>query len=430
MSPQHHWQEEFEDWYAALWRPVQLGPLLSDFVGNFCNGAADTDKSIMEAFDVVSARNDVKSLKKMAESLPGRHALHRVREHGDLQSIAWCVAHMLVDNSGHADFARAWIADAHPKPDGARALAHKLCQLGHRAEKDTQKILGLLEYTDFFKANETNPRQLEAPIRGLGGLNLDVHAQKQQCFTLAAVLRQNPDDRPVISVMTVARQAYNREFYQAFWSEDRSLAQLLPAIELAYATQSPEARLAVHQRMAQEARQFVTVSDRLVLPVDASDRADAAWWIALRRWGGDIGDAMLHSRHPGKGNMLDCLAKASLTAALPYLEQLQEQGADLDKNGSSGKRLLHTAVQAGNADLVGHLLALGCDAYAPARVKGWSDPKTPMDFALEGLKGAGASDPQRQLVLELLKTMHARDEAHKAIQELDLDLDTNTEVRP
>lgn len=406
----------FDEWLAQLQQPAVATPRRTaaarGVVQGFIDGEFCGHDRIDLAFDCVAAANDVDGLQRMVASSEGRRLLNTASS----IAVTYCVAHMLVDNSGNEAFARDWLQARGVSTNWARIQAGILAG-DDRDMISTQRLLAVSQMVSIF---ETGPSNGAAPLWSFAKYSEDAQRQQEQCYALAAILRLNhPDQMPDAEVKNSYGAPTKSGLLRAMWGSDPLLSHLLPAIELAYDARSPE----IQREM--EIGILSTINNGR-LAVNRTDRGLDPQWDAIAKWGSDnVGPPILHCKTSNGSLFCEELMKLPFELGLKRFNLILEKGAQLDSpilgtsisNYNAAHRLLDVAVNAGVEQMTGHLLGLDADPTLPSEMNAGPNSQTAVEIAENKFEASG-SDPSRERILTMVKAAAARKEALKVLAEL------------
>lgn len=434
----------FEHWYADMRTPAATEAMVSDELSDMSEHfqRSDSFKVIVDNEFVVLANNrDIQGLLRAAESPTAQLAIEEAKK-GRRPEITYCVAHMLVDGSGHEDFAREWISNHGPSGRGCAAVVRDLCKKERELHKvEVQRLLGLATLQDFFqqpKADASGAKERGFWNTGITELCDKDHDSAQVAFRaniLAAILRQeHPDAPPSIDYLDGGSWHAGEDLIDTCWRGPARYQNLLPALELAYGNDDPE----VTSRMRQSLSDLISAGQITTLRGTANDTR----WDAIVAWCTPELAIALWQSHVTIESMpfISVVGGTAEDLAIQRCEQLQAigfQGLDdhvdfrkevsyeVPEGGMVAFTLLHQATIQASSKLVGWLLSQGCDPTK--RSINTVDPHSQassIEFADASLMAQDVGLP------DTLRAAAASRAARSALADLELDIELSKGRRP
>lgn len=373
--------QAFESWYADVLTPAPQEPLVSQQLSSMAQHFQTTDsyKAVVDSeFAVLAHNRDIAGLLRVAESPAAQKAIDEAKL-GKRPEITYCVAHMLVDGSGHEDFARDWINSHGPTGRGCATVVRNLLNKTRDLYKfEVQRLLGMATLQDFFqqpKPNASGERDRgfwNTAITELCDKDHTAEQVAERANILAAVLRQHhPDQPPLIDYLDSGDWHVGKDLIDTCWRGPARYQNLLPAIQLAYGLDDPE----VISRMRKSLRDLISAGEISTLRCTSSDTR----WDAIVTWCTPELAADLWQTHVTVDQpmpFVSIVAGTDADLAIKRCQQLLEIGFrglddhvdftkevsyEVPKGGLVAFTALHQATLVANADLVGWLLSQGCD---------------------------------------------------------------------
>lgn len=417
-SPENKWPT-FEEWLAQVQQPAVITPkqaaVAKDVIQQVLDGHVSGHDNLDRVFRAVAHANDVEGLKQLIQA----PACKQLKDYASTE-VTYCVAHMLVDNSGNDAFAREWMEGLSHSAGNARIHAAIAAQPLTWNTVEAQQMLGMSQLTNIFA---TGPNNEAAPWWSFTKWDDGAVRQEDYCFVLAAILKmQHPDALPTVDVKNSYGAPFSMNLVRGIWSSESQFAHLIPSLEIAYDMQSPE--------MIEEMRIGIgsAISNKRLMLKAFNNGLDSQW-DAIAKWGNEhVGTSLLHATMASGVHLCDELMQIPFELAVRRLALILDRGARLDAGILGAKiagydaahQLLDVAVHAGAEQMVGHLLGMDTDPTKPPEInKKPGAGQNALQIAEEKAQELNA-DLKRGSILTMVRAAAARRAAHDVLAELDL----------
>lgn len=412
----------YEASFVAATTPMPSRPsrLTEEQVHQVINGCSDSRAT--RQVQTWAQNNDYEALRNVMTSAWWK------KDRSDIvrPELTYAVAHMMVDGSGNATFAREWMETFGHKTELAREHLKDLWSDTANDRFLDQTRLGLAIVADVFKILTYDDERIASILPIMGYRDDDNGMDAKKAEGLAHILRVTaPDTTPQIDTVNANGQIVKKPLPEVLYTYTTlRVRHMLGAIELAYG--NAEDRDDILGMMRSSINVMVNMHR---LPLE-SRIDDSPLWDSMMRWGDqNLGPRIWHATVlPKLPFVQGILEKCPDDMIFKRLEQVATLGADLQEpmklkvNGQEKTmRILDAAVNYARPNVVGWLLSRGCDPRLESRDSMTGEVVSAQTLAAARLTTTDISNPNYpavRRVSELISSDLARRSALEVIAEL------------
>lgn len=333
-------------------------------------------------------------------------------------SLPYCVAHMLIDNSGNEDFARQWM-DTYGHTREQAAVYYLILWAGdtHENLALVQQRLGVGTVADVFQAGYG--KDGFAPFfEAMSSTKSEFSDIRQKAREGAFLLKTcHPNELPQMSMTMRNGTKQMVPYGDHLWSSNhRKAHHMLDAIGMAYDADN------------QAVRQQVQASFDRMMASDDFLAQHAHTFDALKKWGKEGYGQELWTLTRKQWGFVEEVISWDADRCIEYLQQLVDAGADINATfqpavSEAGDlwSAIDAAVENANPRAVAFLLANGADPSIPPQRRDRKETAAQVALDMEADPGnnAGGVDAMKA-VASLIRVHTAKAAALAAINELDM----------
>lgn len=388
-----------------------------------------TEKSVARAIEVVkdpftlvrslASDNDVASLQVFLKE-PWVNMVKTAAwgSINPIHSLPYCVAHMLIDNSGNEDFARQWMETyGHTREQAAVYYLSLWAGDTHENLGLVQKRLGVGTVADVFQAGYG--KDGFAPFfEAMSSTKSESGDIRQKAREGAFLLKTcHPAELPLISMTMVDGTQQMVPYSDHLWSSNhRRTHHMLDAVGMAYEADNQ----AVRQQMQASIDKMLKSNDYLHQHVHTFE--------ALKKWGKEGYGQEIWTMTRKDWGFVEQLIGWDGDQCIEHLQQLVDAGADINATfrpgvGRDGDLwcAIDAAVENSNPRVVAFLLANGADPSIPPQRYDLKDSAAQLALDMEASPSSyGGQAENMQAVAALIRVHMAKTAALAAIDELGL----------